>query len=89
MDSDDGKSGTFHETEKSSVASAPSVSEDAAIWRAREHAAADDVDVYSTASAASVGLSVFETVTETHSNMTVADQDALTVASDQSDGDDS
>jgi len=74
VDSDDGKSGAFHETE-SSVASAPSVevdslSEDATIWRAREHAAADDVDVYSTASAASVGLSV-------------------TVASDQSDGDES
>ena len=85
---------TSQNTEEGRIASSTnieveSLSEDATIWRAREQREADDIDVYSTASATSVGLSVFETVTETHSHMTAAEEDPLSVASDQSDDEES
>ena len=85
---------TSQNTEEGRIASSTnieveSLSEDATIWRAREQREADDIDVYSTSSATSVGLSVFETVTETHSHMTAAEDDPLSVASDQSDDEES
>jgi hypothetical protein len=65
------------------------ISEDSTAWRAREYTGAMNVDEESTVGAASVGVSVFSTMTAVESQVTSADREQTSVFSRESSDDDS